>query len=321
MDTFSHRFQECLRNHDRAGLRMIPKADLHNHFVLGGSRSFLKEQTGADILPLDHPLASMAEMDGWSRRFIGARFDSPAGRRLLIDATFVQAAADGVTVLEIGEDVWGLNEFFGGDVGALTDAFEQARARYAPHTELRLQIGLSRHCPIEALEEWLRPFWGHPAFYSIDLYGDELAQPIDHFIPLYRRAEEEGLILKAHLGEWGTAQDVKEGAEKLHLHEIQHGIAAARDSAVMDFLREKNIRLHITPTSNRMLGRVPDLAHHPIAVLFRAGVPVTIGSDDILPFDSDVSGEYLRLWESGCLTAGELDEIRCTGLSPRLTDR
>ena len=87
----------------------------------------------------------------------------------------------------------------------------------------------------------------------------------------------------------------------------------------MDFLREKNIRLHITPTSNRMLGRVPDLAHHPIAVLFRAGVPVTIGSDDILPFDSDVSGEYLRLWESGCLTAGELDEIRCTGLSPRLT--
>ena len=43
MEPFSPRFQECLRHHDRAGLRMIPKADLHNHFVLGGSRSFLKE--------------------------------------------------------------------------------------------------------------------------------------------------------------------------------------------------------------------------------------------------------------------------------------
>ncbi len=27
--------------------------------------------------------------------------------------------------------------------------------------------------------------------YSIDLYGDELAQPIENFIPIYRRAKEE----------------------------------------------------------------------------------------------------------------------------------
>ena len=39
-------------------------------------------------------------------------------------------------------------------------------------------------------------------------------------------------------------------------------------------------------------------------------------SDDVLIFDSDVSKEYLRLYESQCLTAEELDNIRKNGLKP-----
>ncbi|MGN0204749.1 MAG: hypothetical protein ACI4BB_09405 [Coprococcus sp.] len=48
--------------------------------------------------------------------------------------------------------------------------------------------------------------------------------------------------------------------------------------------------------------------------LYRSGVDVTINSDDILIFDSDVSKEYLRLYESGCLSAEELNHIRLNGL-------
>ncbi len=61
---------------------------------------------------------------------------------------------------------------------------------------------------------------------------------------------------------------------------------------------------------------VKDLKTHPIAELYRNGVDVTIGSDDVLIFDSDVSKEYLRLYRSGCLTAEELDDIRINGLKP-----
>lgn len=49
-------------------------------------------------------------------------------------------------------------------------------------------------------------------------------------------------------------------------------------------------------------------------MLYRNGVDVTINSDDVLMFDSDVSKEYLRLHESGCLSAEELDDIRENGL-------
>ena len=307
-------FTEALKSGSLDDIRKYPKADLHNHFVLGGSREYIFNKTGHKIDPITKPLRSMSEMDAWSGKYIGDHFNSPEGRRLLIEAAFAQAKADGVTVLEIGEDVWGLGEFFNNAIGELIDAFREANEKIAPEIELRLQIGLSRHCPIDYLEDCLKHFWGHKEFYSIDLYGDELAQPIENFIPIYEKAAENGLVLKAHVGEWGTAQDIVTAVKALHLNEVQHGIAAVRDESVVGFLRENKIRLNITPSSNVLLGRVPNMAHHPIAQLYRSGVDVTVNSDDVLIFDSDVSKEYLRLYQSGCLTAEELDDIRVMGL-------
>ncbi len=303
-------FTEALESGNLDELRTFPKADLHNHFVLGGSREYLFKKTGHKILPITAPLESMMEMDAWSGKYIGNRFNDSQGRKMLIEAAFVQAKNDGVTILEIGEDVWGLNEFFHNDIEELIYAFQKANDEIAPEVELRLQIGLSRHCPIDYLQGCLEHFWGHKEFYSIDLYGDELVQDIEKFIPIYDKAAQNGLVLKAHVGEWGTAQDIVTAVEKLHLTEVQHGIAAVQDESVIDFLKEKNIRLNITPSSNVLLGRVSNMANHPIAQLYRRGVDVTINSDDVLIFDSDVSKEYLRLYQSGCLTKEELDDIR-----------
>lgn len=266
-------FTYALEQRNLEELRKYPKADLHNHFVLGGSRDFIYQTTGKKIEPLDNPLSSMDEMNEWNQKYIGQNFNNTEMRKLLIRAT-------------------------------------------APDIELRLQIGLSRHCPIDYLEDCLSHFWGNKNFYSIDLYGDELAQPIENFKGIYRRAKKEGLRLKAHVGEWGTAKDVRNAVEELELDEVQHGIAAADDESVIRFLADNKIRLNITPTSNILLGRVRNMSVHPIGKLYRSGVDVTINSDDILIFDSDVSKEYLRLYESQCLTAGELDNIRIKGLTP-----
>lgn len=275
---------------------------------------YISDKTGYVIEAISQPLKSMSEMDAWSGKYIVNRFNSPEGRRILIEATFEQAKKDGVTILEIGEDVWGLGEFFHNDVEALIDAFQEANERIAPEIQLRLQIGLSRHCPIDYMKDCLSHFWGHKEFYSLDLYGDELAQPIENFVPIYEKAAKNGLVLKAHVGEWGTARDIVTAVKVLHLSEVQHGIAAVQDESVMEFLIENHIRLNITPSSNVLLGRVSDIAHHPIAQLYRKGVDVTINSDDVLIFDSDISKEYLRLYQSGCLTAEELDKIRLNGI-------
>ena len=287
---------------------------MHNHFVLGGSRDYIQLHTGIEIPFFKGVLSTMQGMHDWNSTYIGERFNNKEMRKLLIDATFIQAKEDGVKILEIGEDVWGLGEFFDNNIEELIHAFQDANQRLAPEVELRLQIGLSRHCSINYLERCLEPFWGHNIFYSIDLYGDEFAQPIENFIPIYKKAKKEGLKLKAHIGEWGTADDVKKGIEFLELDEVQHGIAAVSSAEVIKFLIDNHIRLNITPTSNVKLGRVEELKIHPIRELYRSGVDVTLNSDDILIFDSDISKEYLRLYDAETLTAEELDDIRLNGL-------
>lgn len=313
-DTFSEKFIEALEKQDIKALRDIPKTDLHNHFSLGGNREYIKEITGIEIPYYKGVLKSMGDMHKWNSIYLGEKFNNKDMRKIQIDAAFVQANLDGIKILEIGEDVWGLGEFFNNDVEELINTFVESNKKFAPETELRLQIGLSRHCSIDYLLKCLEYFWGRKEFYSIDLYGDELAQPIENFESIYLKAKENGLRLKAHIGEWGTSDDIKKGVEILGLDEIQHGIAAVESKNVIKYLIDNKIRLNITPTSNEKLGRVNSIYEHPIKELYRSGVDVTINSDDILIFNSDVSNEYLRLYKNNVLSAEELDDIRVNGL-------
>jgi adenosine deaminase len=153
-------------------------------------------------------------------------------------------------------------------------------------------------------------------FRTLDLSGDEFAQPIEVFVPLYRRAKAAGLRLKAHVGEWGTADDVWRAVELLELDEVQHGIAAAESPKVMRALAQTGVRLNICPTSNIKLGRVARLEDHPIRRLYDAGVRVTVNTDDPLMFGKSLSEEFLALYQSRVMTAAELDAVRLEGLNP-----
>jgi adenosine deaminase len=227
------------------------------------------------------------------------------------EASLALAKRDGVTRLELGYDVWAITK--GRSAKELTKLMTQVFAT-APHIEWIPQLSMSRHCKITALSRWLAPFLELNAYRTFDLSGDELAQPIENFVPLYRMAKDAGLRLKAHVGEWGTADDVWRAVEKLELDEVQHGIAAHESPAVMKFLADNRIRLNICPTSNVMLGRVDSVAAHPIRKLYDAGIKVTVNTDDALMFGPSVSEEFLGLYRAGVLTAPELDEVRLNGL-------
>lgn len=314
MEEVSARFAEALKRADLDAVMEIPKAERHTHQGLNGNPQFIFRRTGVWIPPLRQPLASMDEMHRWVSRHIGRRFGDMAGEKLLIEACFQQVARDGIRALWTGEDVWACEALFGGDIAALVRAMEEAKREYAPEVELHMQMGFSRHCSIEALQKWSEPFFEHGGFDCVDLYGDECAQPIETFTPLYRQAKALGMKLRAHVGEWGDADDVVRAVEALELDEVQHGIAAARSPSAMRFLADRRVRLNICPTSNLLLGRVSSLREHPIRLLYDAGVPISIGSDDLLVFGSSVSQEYLKLHECGLFTAEELDHIRVESL-------
>ena len=119
---------------------------------------------------------------------------------------------------------------------------------------------------------------------------------------------------KAHAGEFGTADSVKEAVETLHLDAVQHGIGAAASPGVMKWLATHGITLNVCPTSNIRLKRVRSYKTHPIRILADHGVKVTINTDDALIFGDGTSEQYLKLFRAGVFSAYELDEIRKTGL-------
>ena len=120
-----------------------------------------------------------------------------------------------------------------------------------------------------------------------------------------------------HVGESGSADDIRKSVEVLGLDEVHHGIGAATSRDVMRFLADNHIQLNVCPSSNVMLGYAKDYEHHPIKALVDNGVEVTINTDDLLIFNSSIENEYLMLYKSGALSVDQLEEIRLRGLMCR----
>jgi adenosine deaminase len=304
-------FQQALRAQDPQEIRKCPKADLHNHGWAGAEPGSVGAIIRKSFAPIDHRLNSMDEMHAWAGEHF--RNVDPKLRPELFEAAFARAVRDGLVRYELGDDVWAAT--LDGSAENVTNILRRAHQRGAPDVEWIPQLGISRHCRIEDIRRWMEPFLELRFYRTLDLSGDEFAQPIENFKPLYRLAKANGLRVKAHAGEWGDADSVRRAVEELELDEVQHGIAAADSQSVMRFLAENRIRLNICPTSNLMLGRVESLASHPIRKLFDAGVRVTINTDDMAMFGQSVSDEFLNLYKSGCLNEKELDQIRENGLS------
>lgn len=226
------------------------------------------------------------------------------------------AVRDGVVMLEMSFDIR-LAEFYPEGVAGLCAFIETLVERYREQAALRPELGFSRgnaddpklmHLAHEAVE--------CGAFQSIDLYSRPEVCPPEVMKPLFTKARTAGMKLKAHVGEFGGAEEVRRTVEALDLDEVQHGIGAAESVEIMRWLSENQIQLNVCPTSNVMLGGVSDIASHPIRALFDNGVSVTINTDDLMIFGQSVSEEYRNLYRAGVFSAQELEDIRRASLVP-----
>lgn len=296
-----------------ASVQAFPKSDLHNHAGRGGSQATVSKWVGHAIVPPSGPFADLDAMQAWFDAEVKALLPPGLeGYLKRIKAAFIQAQDDGVALLAMSfayDEV----RYLGG-MQAFVQTIDALHRAHAPGVRFMPELSFSRADDPAQILSWLDEILAWQWFASVDICGDELAAPVTGFVPVYRQAAQHGLRLKAHVGEFGTADDVVAAVEALSLHEVHHGIAAATSPSAMRWLRDHRIRLNICPTSNLLLGRAVDYARHPIAALYRAGVPVTIGSDDQLIFGQSVSDEYLNLYRAGTLTARELNDIHHAGL-------
>jgi aminodeoxyfutalosine deaminase len=161
---------------------------------------------------------------------------------------------------------------------------------------------------------------GSKAIVAFGIGGDELSVATAEFRPVYDKAAEIGLRRLMHAGEVGGPEKIREAIELLGAERIGHGIAAIDDPDLMDLLADRRIPLEICPQSNirtgalaRLLAREnPQIEDHPLARLFRHGIPVVLSTDDPAMFHTTLLDEYDNARRMG-LSEDEL--VRLAGMS------
>lgn len=306
-------FIEALHKNSILDLQKIAKSDLHNHAGRGGNIQYIEAWANVKIETSIKPFDSLFKMQEWFENNVKCHCVGIQGYLKRVEAAFVQAEKDNIKVLAMSFGIGEIDSL--GDMESFTETINQLHRKYAPNTEFFPELALGRESDIDTVVSRLDEIFSYNWFKSIDICNNEFAQPIKNFKPIYKRAKSSGLRLKAHVGEFGSADDVMEAVEELELNEVHHGIAAAQSVQIMKWLANNKIQLNVCPTSNIMLKVADSYSNHPIRNLFNYSVPVTINTDDLLIFNQSISQEYLNLYNSKLMTADELDEIRRRGLN------
>jgi len=152
------------------------------------------------------------------------------------------------------------------------------------------------------------------------LGGPEIGVPRPQFADVFARARALGLASVPHAGETTGPQTIRDAIDDLGAVRIGHGIAAAQDPELMQYLAENDVALEICPTSNVCTRAVASLEEHPFPVLRDAGVPLTLNSDDPGMFDTTLNAEYAIAGATFGLTPGELADLARAGVRYSFAD-
>lgn len=169
------------------------------------------------------------------------------------------------------------------------------RAAVPAGLEVRIFAGMARTDytgPMQAVIDDLGTWEG---LAGVDLHGLESLPNEPWTARVWARLRSEGKVTKAHAGEFGGADRVREAIEQLGATRIQHGVRAVEDPAVVALAAERGVTFDVCPLSNVKLKVVPSLKEHPLRALAAAGVRCTISTDDPLVFGNRLNDEYAAL--------------------------
>jgi len=143
---------------------------------------------------------------------------------------------------------------------------------------------------------------------GLDLAGNEAEFPAEPFAGIFREAQQSGLKLTIHAGEWGGAANVRDAFEIFNADRIGHGVRVVEDPAIMALARERGAAFEVCVTSNYQTGVTPLSTVHPLMKMLQEGINVTICSDDPSISQISLTDEYHRVCEDMDLSQSKLKE-------------
>jgi adenosine deaminase len=293
---------------DAAGLRALPKADVHCHALLNAPLSAYEQVLGRTLPSPPARFGDFSQFGDYLSANLFPATRTLGGVRALVRAGLQRMADEGVVYTEASIDLL-MPLHLRVPPAAVIELVAEERARIAPRLRWAPEIGINRRVPAERLWPGFVAHVESGVFASVDLYDDERQGDLRESARFFRLAREHGLVLKAHAGEICGPERIRETLELLEVDAIQHGIAAVRDPRLLDELARRGTQLNLALSSNLALGLAADFASHPIHALLGAGVNVALGTDDFTLFGASLCDEILCLHRAG-MPVSELAKIR-----------
>jgi len=298
------------QNRQKEYYRSIPKVELHRH--LEGSLRLSTMREIAQQYDLDLPYDDVPKFRSLVQVIEGEQFNfqnflskfttlrnfyqSPEIIRQVTREAIADAALDNIRYMELRFTPVALTRIKEFPLSEAMDwVVETAKAVSKEYSiTTRLIASVNRHESIElaeavaelAVERIPRGIVG------IDLAGSEAEFPGAEFEPVFRHAQESGLRVTIHAGEWGGPEMIDLAINTLRAERIGHGVRVLEDQNVVRLAREKQIAFEVCPTSNYQSGVVAALADHPLPQMLDAGLLCTLNTDDPGISRIDLSDEY-----------------------------
>lgn len=130
---------------------------------------------------------------------------------------------------------------------------------------------------------------------GIGIGGSEHLFPPEPFAPVYERARELGFRTSAHAGEAAGPESVWGALRELRVDRVGHATRAFEDPRLEEFLVREGVPVELCPWSNVRTAVVPSIEDHPVGRYHRAGMRISVNSDDPKMFGTSVADELRAL--------------------------
>lgn len=199
----------------------------------------------------------------------------------------------------------------GMDPTAMWAALRRGLAAAGPSTRVALVVDAIRDFGRPEAEATLRLVEAADApIVGLALTGIEGTVPVEEFVAFREAGRRLGLGFAIHAGEMGPPASIVESLDVLDADRIDHGVAAIRDPELLARLVRDQVVLDVCPSSNVGLGLFPSLEAHPVAAFWRAGVNMTISSDDPPFVHTTLTDELRHVVRLAGLTRDDLAELQ-----------
>lgn len=278
-------------------IRALPKAELHVHLEGSVESATLMELDPSLSLDDIQSRYAYANFRGFldSYKWVTGYLRTPSDYALITRRLLERLHREGVVHAEINISA-GVVLWRNQDLDSMFEAVASEAARHPLSTmfvfDAVRQFGVDAAWAVARHAVKLRGL----GVVGFGIGGDELSMPVRCFLPVIDFARSHGLYFTPHAGETGPSASVRD-AIQCGASRIGHGISAVSDPGLMGLLIERDVPLEICISSNVCTGVVESMERHPVRVLWDAGVPIVLNSDDPPMFGTTLLNEYLLAFQ------------------------